>query len=278
MNKKLIKVVLTTILVFAMNVTAFAAGSAIAVVIDEAKGITKDCIEAKDGVIIKSVEPDITNPEALKALESEAKDINERLEKNDLGIVNNFKMDVRAQGSGCIVIYLGEQYAKKIAIVSHYNTKEGYWTRQILKISDAGEISPSFENFSPIYITIVDYDGDISEFRKTTGIFQTEKGVETKDNGTGSVVDKDNKNDTSKGNSGGGSIDIPSPSKGATYTQSSGNKSSGSATRSVITTGGGGGKGKGKSPNTNDGYGVVWLLSGIIICSALTMVSLKKEK
>ena len=265
MKKKLIKVVLATILVFAMNVTVFAAGSAVAKIIEDARGIDDANVIGKDGVKIDKIVNDITNLEALKALESEAEDINNRLEKQNIAVVDSFKLDISAEGQGQITIKLGMDYANKIVIVSHYS-KEGYWTRQILKVSKDGTISPSFNSFSPIFITATDYEG----------IAKTEKDVEVKSNNSESVIDTDNKikSTTKTGNSTNNSVGSSTSTKKTTVSSSG---SSGVVKRSVSSSGGA--KGKGKSPNTDDGYGIVWLLSLIIMCSAITIgFSDKKEQ
>lgn len=275
MKKKLIKVVLATILVFAMNVTVFAAGSAVAKIIEDARGIDDANVIGKDGVKIDKIVNDITNLEALKALESEAEDINNRLEKQNIAVVDSFKLDISAEGQGQITIKLGMDYANKIVIVSHYS-KEGYWTRQILKVSKDGTISPSFNSFSPIFITATDYEGTIASFIRSTGIAKTEKDVEVKSNNSESVIDTDNKikSTTKTGNSTNNSLGSSTSTKKTTVSSSG---SSGVVKRSVSSSGGA--KGKGKSPNTDDGYGIVWLLSLIIMCSAITIVfSDKKEQ
>lgn len=104
--------------------------------------------EVKDQKVIDSLK------EVLVAVMDAAKD-------EDVTVQSVQLFDMDATGSGRISIYVGKGFAGLVSVVGHYHN--GEWTTQQCKVDENGYVSPSFNSFSPISISILNTTNVLSK-------------------------------------------------------------------------------------------------------------------
>ncbi len=122
--------------------------------------ISEDSVKVPENssVVVNAIE-EVRDSEALSSVKDVVAGILDSATNQSATVTTMKLFDLNASGAGRVLVYIGQEYAGKTAVIGHFHN--GVWSTQQCKVDGDGYVAPNFKSFSPIMVAITDTDEEL---------------------------------------------------------------------------------------------------------------------